>query len=280
MRCLQNCRKLFYYLGLTLLMILPLCSKTVAQGSSADSVIAILMQADAVPDDAILLKKGELTGNSMDSVCAYYELLQQARGMGVSMKANLIKIENRKNHSNAQGCDILTISWYSSSKAHLAEQSFEWNAHRPLTWDDFKGPVRAGTPSTTAAETNCGMAIETNLVTSKRKAKVYVYNTFDKKASWVREGKKLDEILEHEQGHWNICEIYTRKMQAAFDAQIIMGDQLNATATKIYNKISQEYQQRQQAYENETQHGMVVSEQKRWTLLLNNELQEKLTGKL
>lgn len=139
-----------------------------------------------------------------------------------------------------------------------------WNAARPLSWDDFQGPVREGAPPRFAAETNCGISISTNRVHAAEPVQVSVANHFDKRSSWVRPEQRKDDVLRHEQGHWDICELYTRIMRERFEAAHITGTNLKTEVQRIYNEVTQEYLRRQQQYEEETQHGTVASEQARW----------------
>jgi hypothetical protein len=47
-----------------------------------------------------------------------------------------------------------------------------------------------------------------------KKAKIFTKNTFDCKLSWVRPNQKYrTDLLEHEQGHFDLCEIYTRQLR-------------------------------------------------------------------
>jgi hypothetical protein len=158
--------------------------------------------------------------------------------------------------------------------------SVSWDANRPLRWEDFQGPVRRGAPDNIAAETNCGIGIETGQVRQHEKAHVAVSNRFDKSASWVRPGHAQPDVLRHEQGHWDICELYTRKMQARFDAAEITGANLKTEAQRIYDEVTHEYLARQQLYEEETQHGTLPAQQARWDASLAKELAASSPGEV
>ncbi|MEO6833661.1 MAG: DUF922 domain-containing protein, partial [Chitinophagaceae bacterium] len=212
--------------------------------------------------------------------CAYYELLQKAKDTATILDANLLKVVSRKSHSAQQKCDALTIDFYKISNPHAYEKSFSWSANRLLKWVDFQGSPRAGAGSIVVAETNCGIALETNLAGSLDHAKVYVFNTFDKKASWVLPNKRLPDILEHEQGHWDLCEIYTREMQRRFDALQIKGALMSETVNRIYQEVTKEYVAKQQEYEDETQHGTVDDKQAIWTNRIREALANNVTSGL
>ncbi len=259
-----------------LLLVLPLKSFAEGINTPADTILAILQPDDAVPKDAVKLREVSLTGNNYGQECGHYELLLQARRMAVEAGANVLKIKVRTQHSRTQRCDGLELAFYLSPDPRSAEQSFVWNAARPLSWDDFAGPVRAGSADHTAAETNCGIAVETNLASSGGKARVYVFNTFDKRTSWVRPGKDLPDILAHEQVHWDICELYTRRMQARFDKTHITGATLKRKVNEIYQEVSREYEEYQEQYEQETQHGTIAEAQQRWARMIAKALMQDI----
>ena len=151
------------------------------------------------------------------------------------------------------------------------KDKFQWNEHKKLSWDDFKGDINAAHDESAAA-TCCGIGFKTNNTTSGSKPEIIVYNTFYTKKSWVRADAKLQSILDHEQGHFDLCEIYTRKLKdriAKFDSNI---PDMMKELMRIYTEVNNEYEARQQAYEKETTHGTNMPEQKRWTDMIGSEL--------
>jgi hypothetical protein len=251
-----------------------------AAKSLSGAKLAILQIEDPAPADAQKIDERYFTGESRNGDCAYYQLLLNAQSRAEAIGADVLKIVSRTPHSRTQHCDGIEVAFYHSGNPRSAEQSFAWNEQRPLTWNDFRGGVRRGAEDNIAAETSCGIAIETNLVGARDAAKVYVFNTFDKQKSWVRNGYENAEVLQHEQGHWDICELYTRRMQERFDAANITGTNLHQQVARIFNDVNDEYLARQEQYEQETQHGIIASEQQRWTALLEKELHESPVSKL
>ena len=242
--------------------------------------IAILQPEDEVPRDAQRVDERYFTGSTNDGACAYYELLLEASRYATANGANVMQVVSRKAHSRTQRCDGIEVAFYNAANPYLPEQSFRWDTTHPLTWEDFRGGIRRGAGDHIAAETSCGIAIETNLAGAGDAVKVYVFNTFDKQQSWVREGFRLPDVLQHEQGHWDICELYTRRMQARFDAAHITGVSIHDDVSRIYDEVSAEYLARQELYEQETQHGTIEREQQRWSRMIADELAVSSLSKL
>lgn len=157
-----------------------------------------------------------------------------------------------------------------TSSAPVSED-FQWKNHSRLSWDDFQGPVNAASDEAAAA-THCGIGFRTNTLSGK--PEVIVYNTFYVKKSWVRPDARMSSILEHEQGHFDLCELYTRKMEKAMQRVNLGAKNFKETLLRIYDEISNEYENRQQAYERETSHGTNFPRQKKWTNTISRELRK------
>jgi len=152
-----------------------------------------------------------------------------------------------------------------------AKEQFQWQEHTRLSWDDFKGVVNAPHEESAAA-TYCSIGFKTNIPAPGAKPEIQVYNAFYINRSWVKSDAKIQSILDHEQGHFDLCEIYTRKLKSR-----VANFDLNTPGAKqalmdIYAQVSNEYETRQQAYEQETTHGTDLDAQKKWQDTIANEL--------
>ncbi len=155
-------------------------------------------------------------------------------------------------------------------KPDLKDQ-FQWYEHSKLSWDDFRGSVNAATDEAAAA-THCGIGFRTNTNLHGSNPEIIVYNIFYATKSWVRSDAKIPSILDHEQGHFDLCEIYTRKLKNQMSKFDFNSPDIMQALMSIYSEVSNEYEARQKAYEEETIHGTNTSQQKRWRQMINNEL--------
>jgi hypothetical protein len=152
----------------------------------------------------------------------------------------------------------------------MPKMQFQWKEHTRLSWSDFQGPVTT-VQQESAAATCCSIGFRTN-TSSDGRTEVEVYNTFYVNKSWVKEDARIQSILDHEQGHFDLCEIYTRKLKQRIAAIDMNADGVKQQLMHIYSEVSSEYEARQQAYELETTHGTVMAEQKRWQQMIADEL--------
>jgi predicted secreted Zn-dependent protease len=94
---------------------------------------------------------------------------------------------------------------------------------------------------------------------------VLVDANFSPRTSWVRLKDETDQLLEHEQGHFDITELYARKLRKAIrDAQIRCNDGGKETKGHLLiNRLRKEYKIVERNYDTETKHGADSGRQSR-----------------
>jgi hypothetical protein len=241
----------------------------------AEKNIVVLNANDPEPVYAERLETIQLTSDKPDENVSYSKLLASAKEIAKKTKANIIKINEMKARSKANICDHIVATLYKAENPRAYETEFSWTADRKLNWDDFRGPVQPYSTENIAAATFCAIGFETNTVTlENQKLKVNVFNTFYTRKSWVRDEEKNPNILAHEQGHFDLCELYTRKLRERMADINVDIHSLRAKLKGIYAQLQKEYQERQQLYEDETNHGLIYNEQDRWQNMITLELEQ------
>ncbi len=107
---------------------------------------------------------------------------------------------------------ILFIIPFLSYSQSANDDLIHWNKRSKLKWSDYKGPVN--TESDAAASTTTYLAIEYNINRNGFSFKIAC--SFSKNRSWGRH--KTDYILAHEQGHFDIAEIFARLLNKEMSA--------------------------------------------------------------
>jgi predicted secreted Zn-dependent protease len=101
--------------------------------------------------------------------------------------------------------------------------------------------------------------------------KVFVQSVFNTNENWVVPEGRNDYVLRHEQIHFDITEIYSRKLRKELDDANITSD--NADKAKpIFEKIFNEMERRQIRYDQETQRGDKSETQEHWEAVVELEL--------
>ncbi len=147
-----------------------------------------------------------------------------------------------------------------------------YNAARPLRWSDFKGRVQPGFGHD--AYTQAGIAYEP-VDYNNQFVILKVESYFDENLSWVKPEKKGDYLLAHEQKHFEVCEVYRRKMMKQLDnAQPIDPARFNDVVRKYFKLNFNAMTATQRTYDEQTLHGEVKSKQQIWNEKIEHDLRK------
>jgi hypothetical protein len=133
-----------------------------------------------------------------------------------------------------------------------------WNAARKLRWDDFKGTPDTQSPN--AALTSSSITIDFGY--DETGFEYSIKCNFDKKRSWVK--IRNDEILLHEQGHFDIAELYARKLNKVMKDYHYNVKTASEDVNKIYENMMKEHQETQNTYDLETNYSRDRVKQEEW----------------
>lgn len=101
----------------------------------------------------------------------------------------------------------------------------------------------------------------------------YVEALFVKSKSYIT--KYSEYVLKHEQIHFNICELYARKLRKKIkETNFKKVKNLTSEIQKMYGKISEEHIKEQDSYDNDTEHGLNSAKQKIWEDDITTRLKE------
>lgn len=144
----------------------------------------------------------------------------------------------------------------------------KWQEDRKLTWDDFKAePIKMGnTAAMTTTHLGFGYNVSNGIVTYKIDCR------FEKKKSWGL--VKNEWILKHEQGHFDIAEIFARRLHQATSEYTFNKNSFQKDLDAIYRSIVSDKEDFQQLYDHETDHSRNKNKQQEWMKKIENELND------
>ena len=242
--------------------------------SDTDFVL-ILQQQDDFNNDGVEIGKIKSGDNGLSTNCSYYEVIDKLKQIARQNGANVIKITEHKGPDRWSSCERLTAKIYKVPDFKKHEKEIEWTFNRKLTWEDFKGNHKSISNPNDAAQTYSGFGFQTNYVTVFTKTKIFVANTFTCNLSWVRpDQKNRADLLEHEQGHFDLCEVYARQLRKKLQDKKLTVFNLNTDANIIFKDVYALYLDRQELYEKETNYGLNTQKQIEWTKTISSELNE------
>jgi len=207
--------------------------------------------------------------------CTYHEiigdLVESARQNG----ANVLRITEHKEPDQWSSCARITAKIYRVNDPRQYEKEIVWSQDRKLVWSDFKGTSKPVPGQDVAAVTNCGISVNTNRVTMLKKPVFFIKAVFYCNQSWYRKDSTITPaILQHEQKHFDLCEVYARHLRQQLNSANLNAQNLNKEANRIFNEVNGDYNKRQALYDKETRHGQDKEAQARWNEVIADELNE------
>lgn len=175
--------------------------------------------------------------------------------------------------TSASGTDLPTVG--------LAE--LPWCSEQPLDWNDFQGepPIEAALRTELAAihitlRWHVTSQVEYNRHLDRWEgtvdlSSIEVTNVIDPSQSWVAPGKQSNEVLNHEQRHFDLNEVYRLKLLSALPQSRTVGNsaetvkkELNEAIYSAANKILSKLQEVQEQYDEMTHHGTSPEGKAEW----------------
>lgn len=141
-----------------------------------------------------------------------------------------------------------------------------WSANRKLTWNDFKGNPDVNSPN--AALTSSNINIQFGY--DENGFQYLIKCSFDKNRSWVR--IRNNDVLVHEQGHFDLAEVYARKLNKAIEAYHFNAQTVSNDVNKLYESMMKEHRQIQIQYDQETDYSRNRPKQQDWLKKIADDL--------
>lgn len=170
---------------------------------------------------------------------------------------------------------LFVLSFLMVTQLCLGQKTNEiisWDTLRPLVWSDFKGRPTNSIPF--AALTSGTFSCNFEKI-SDTESKLVITMGFDTKKSWVKAKKATDKLLIHEQGHFDIFEVYARIfVKKLEESNALSGPKYGEKTKKIFEKNFDELMKLQGKYDRETDHSKNEEKQVEWTAKIKSMLEE------
>ena len=167
-------------------------------------------------------------------------------------------------------CGFLCLGFFGF--AQEIEESILWNPNRKLSWSDFKGKIPpAAVPAATTAS-GISYRYSANLIHHGVELDFEVNAYFYPNESWYKPQDCDDLILSHEQLHFDISELFARKMRKKL-RRTSFPDNVKEEIRKIYKDILQELEDFQDQYDWETNFSRNREKQLEWNKKIAKALQ-------
>lgn len=167
---------------------------------------------------------------------------------------------------------FLLIIFIGFSFVQKKEDIIYWTKDYQLTWDDFL--KKAPTGSKNAAISSIVVSPYCRYVSKENTLYFDVTTYFQKNKSWVKKAAKSERALKHEQGHFDINEIYARRLRKTISTFKFKKTGSKSTIAKMFKKNQDELDAEQNLYDKETNYHINEQKQIEWDAKIAKELKE------
>lgn len=172
---------------------------------------------------------------------------------------------------------LISLPASSQESSPISYRPFFWQKGYPLQWEHFQGKPD---PSDLVhgAVTYAGIDVKveklepwSGIITFKATA------IFDQALSWVNPAKKDTRLLAHEQLHFDIAEVYARRLEKKLNSlRLTQGDK--SKVKRLHQRYTQAQLAFQESYDKETLHGIKHREQQAWRRKIDQLLRQSETS--
>ena len=158
-----------------------------------------------------------------------------------------------------------------NSSYHLTSEGtiIEWGSNVKLKYSDFQADKKRS-PGFAVATTASAFGYRINDTGGEISGSVFVVFYCNK--SWWNRDYLLEEVLEHEQLHFDICELYGRKLYKEIIALRKSNRLSIKNINKVYSKLDKQYSNYQDKYDEDTDHSTNVDQQRLWNKKVKKQL--------
>jgi hypothetical protein len=149
----------------------------------------------------------------------------------------------------------------------LPGNEFVWNAERKLAWSDFKEKPPRNTPL--IAMTYSTIFYEYSVYGGNINMKIVA--SFDEETSWTKDDTSR-YLLNHEQIHFDITEIFARKFRKAVSESLFTKNNYVTKIRGLHEKTIGEWRKWQAQYDKDTDNSLIKSAQAEWNVKVAEEL--------
>lgn len=165
---------------------------------------------------------------------------------------------------------IFVVSLFSTEND---EKKIAWNENSKLSWSDFKGTPNGSRDY--VASTNSGISFSYSY--GERNGKINleytIQSNFYPDLSWYRPEIVNDYILRHEQAHFDISELFARKLRKKVEA-IPLTKNIKKEIDAVYSVNEKERQDMQYAFDKESVHSRNEKEEIKWQRFIAAQLKK------
>lgn len=160
---------------------------------------------------------------------------------------------------------LLTVGTIAVS---LAQNELTYDKNRRLEWDSFKGQPDMNSWASAMTAT----LIKLNMTSNSKGVRVTVECVFVPSKSWVKPDHKDYVLLLHENGHFQLRELYARMLRKELKELKINSKNAGRKIKRLYAKYHKKASRTNRKYDKQTNFSRNKNAQTKWYAYINQEL--------
>ncbi len=148
-----------------------------------------------------------------------------------------------------------------------------WTENKKLTWEDFRGKPIPSASFVASTNTGINFQYSYSLKNAVVNVEYSVASFFYPEKSWFQPGKVNQQILNHEQGHFDISELHARMLR-----KNLAGKKFSKNAKSeienIYKQVEQKRRAMQVRFDAETDHSRNEEKEIIWEKQISKQLRQ------
>lgn len=149
----------------------------------------------------------------------------------------------------------------------------QWNENKQLTWSDFKGEPDMGDSFVASTNSGVSFSFSYKVKNGKMTMDYEVTCNFYPELSWYKPDLVSPYILKHEQTHFDISELYARKLRKAME-ETSFSNNPKEEVNKLYQNIENARKKLQTKFDFETDHSKIEPVEIQWRRFVAKELKK------
>ena len=239
----------------------------------AEQDVVVVFDENDTYDSTACERIGEVNvlEGSLSFGCGFEEVKDLARQQARQLGANALKIYEHRYPGVLSTCHRIKAIALRFKDLAPYEKEISWHPSRLLEWKNFKGRIRES--STALAETRCSIVVIPKVKPGWRlKVTTEVYTYFNSEFSWVRSEGRNAMVLHHEQLHFDIAELFARRLRKIYHEQITDIRSWNLNGERLYWELIKQYEKYQDDYDRDIYAD--PSKQADWTTRVRYEMEQ------
>jgi len=147
---------------------------------------------------------------------------------------------------------FLFVSILQGQREYKDYKTITWKSQERLAWSDFKGEIPLNNRAAAVTASGITYRFSTSSTRDVFEVDFKIDTHFYPNKSWYQPELCDDIILSHEQLHFDISELYARKLRNTLENSSFTRSNVKAKVKEIYRKNNEELNDFQSHYDSET----------------------------